>query len=60
MKPRDNYRYELVDGRQIVYVSRSNEPRDRLEQHARDGKEFTRMNVVGPAVSEDSARTLGG
>lgn len=55
MKPRDTYRYELKDGRQTVYFGISNGPKDRLEEHARDDKNFTRMNVVGPAVSEDSA-----
>jgi len=55
MRPRDTYRYELKDGVQIVQFGISNGPLDRMSEHVRDGKRFTHMNIVGPAVTRDSA-----
>ena len=52
---RDTYRYILRDGRKIVQFGITNGPRDRAEEHAADGKRFTAMTVVGPAVSRDAA-----
>jgi len=55
MKDRDTYRYVLRDGRKVVQYGISNGPEDRLQEHVGDGKRFTSMTVVGPAVTRDSA-----
>ncbi|MFZ0963164.1 MAG: GIY-YIG nuclease family protein [Terriglobia bacterium] len=55
MKPRNTYRYILRDGRQIVQFGITNGPLDRAGEHLNDGKRFTRMTVVGPSVTRDSA-----
>lgn len=55
MEDRDTHRYILRDGRKIVQFGITNAPPDRAEEHARDGKRFTSMTVVGPAVTRDSA-----
>ena len=55
MKLRDTYRYVLRDGRKIVQFGISNGPRDRLNEHENDGKRFTTMAVVGPAVTREAA-----
>jgi len=54
-KKRDHSRYELRDGHELVYVGISKDPDQRAKQHENDGKKFTSMNIVGPAVSKDSA-----
>lgn len=55
MKPRDTYRYELRDGRQLVQYGISERPDVRAYQHELDGKRFTGVTVVGPAVTRESA-----
>lgn len=55
MSHRNTHRYILRDGREIVQFGITNGPLDRAEQHARDGKRFTTMSVVSPAVTRDSA-----
>ncbi len=55
MKNRDTYRYVLREGRKVVQYGISNGPEDRLQEHVGDGKRFTSMTVVGPAVTRDSA-----
>lgn len=55
MKPRNTHRYILRDGRQIVQFGITNGPLDRAREHLGDGKRFTSMTVVGPAVTRDSA-----
>ena len=57
MKARDTHRYELRDGRKIVGFGISDDPERRAEEHSRDRKRFTSMNVVGPAVTRESAET---
>jgi len=54
MESRDTRRYVLRDGRQIVQFGVTSGPLDR-EEHLRDGKRFTSMTVVGPAVTRDTA-----
>lgn len=54
-KKRDHTRYELYDGNTKVYVGITNDPERREAEHANDGKDFTRMNIVGPKVSKDTA-----
>jgi hypothetical protein len=55
MKARNTHRYILRDGSQIVQYGISNGPVDRAREHLTDGKRFTTMTVVGPAVTRDSA-----
>ncbi len=53
---RDNYRYELRDGRKIVYFGITNDPQRRGYRHDNDGKRFTHMNILGPVVTKASAK----
>jgi len=55
MKPRDTFRYVLRDGRDIVQYGISDHPEVRAYNHELDGKRFTGMSVVGPAVTRESA-----
>jgi|GEM_PF-680046 len=52
---RDTYRYELKDGRNVVYRGITKDPDKRFDEHRQD-KRFTDMWIVGPAVSEKTAR----
>ena len=55
-KKRNHSRYELRDGHEVVYVGiTKQDPNQRAQQHTSDGKKFTSINVVGPAVTKDSA-----
>jgi hypothetical protein len=55
METRNTHRYVLRDGREIVQFGITNGPLDRAREHVGDGKRFTSMTVVGPAVTRDSA-----
>ncbi len=55
MAKRDNHRYELRDKGKIVYVGITDDPDRRQGEHKNEGKRFTSMNVVGPAVTQGSA-----
>ena len=54
-KSRNHYRYELRDQGKIVYVGETNNPERREEEHKNQGKRFGSINVIGPAVTRDSA-----
>jgi len=54
-KKRNYYRYELRDGRKIVYIGVTDDPSRREREHKSEGKRFTSMNIVGPAVTKGSA-----
>ncbi len=54
-KPRNYHRYELRDHGKIVYFGITDDPERREEEHKDEGKRFTTMNVVGPAVIKNSA-----
>lgn len=54
-KRRNTYRYELKDGRQVVYVGVTEDPERRVVQHREDGKRFSHLNVAGPRVKKESA-----
>lgn len=56
MKPRDTFRYVLRDGRDVVQYGISDHPEVRAYGHEIDGKRFTGMSVVGPAVTRESAQ----
>jgi len=52
---RDTHRYVLRDGREIVQFGITNGPLDRAREHDTDGKQFTTMTLVGPAVTRETA-----
>ena len=56
MAKRDHLRYELVDGRKVVYRGSTGDPNAREQEHRREGKKFTKLRVIGPAVTEDTAK----
>jgi hypothetical protein len=56
MKPRDTFRYVLRDGREVVQYGISDHPEARAYSHEINGKRFTGMSVVGPAVTRESAQ----
>ncbi len=53
--PRNYYRYRLVDGHKVVQYGITNDPERREEEHHDEGKRFSRLNTVGPAVTKDTA-----
>jgi predicted GIY-YIG superfamily endonuclease len=53
---RDTYRYKLKDGNRVVYIGITNEPERRVREHDSDGHKFCKMEIVGPKVSEDTAK----
>ena len=55
MKRRNYHRYELRDGRQLVYVGITNDLERRREEHKDEGKRFGSMLPVGPSVTKDTA-----
>jgi len=55
MKPRNSYRYVLREGRVVVQYGVTDHPGMRDYQHELQGKRYTRMSVVQPAVTRDSA-----
>ena len=55
MAVRNHYRYRLWDGRKIVYIGITHDPSRREIEHKGEGKSFTRIKSVGPAVTQQSA-----
>ena len=55
MKKRDHQRYNLKDGHKIVYKGITNNPERRAEQHKDEGKRFSHLQTIGPAVTKDAA-----
>lgn len=53
---RDFYNYELKRGHQVVYRGTTNDLERREGEHRRAGKDFTHMNKVGIAKTEQGAR----
>ena len=54
MSERDKYKYELKNGKKVVYVGITNSPDQRMQQHEKD-KDFSHMNVVGRKTTEEAA-----
>lgn len=54
-RTREHFRYELKDGRQVVYIGITNDPEAREQEHFDAGKRFSHLLVVGPAVTRDTA-----
>ncbi len=55
MSKRNYYRYNLKEGRKIVYKGITKNREQRLEQHKDNGKRFTNMQIVGPQVRKNTA-----
>ena len=53
---RDTYRYELKQGRKILQYGITDDPERREKEHRAKGKRFSHTLIVGPRVTEDSAR----
>jgi len=54
-KPRDTHVYHLFHGREKVYTGLSSDLERRTEDHHRAGKEFSRVEIDGPARTRASA-----
>lgn len=54
-KKRNYYRYELWDNKKLVYIGITDNPKRRLQEHKIEGKKFTRMKIVGRAVTKETA-----
>ena len=54
-RKRRYHRYELKQNRRVVYRGITEDPDRRATEHKQQGKRFTRMIIVGPAVSKESA-----
>lgn len=55
MVKRNTYRYELKDKQRIVYVGITDNLARRETEHEIEGKQFSKMNVVGPRVTRMTA-----
>lgn len=55
MTKRDHWRYELRNGHEIVYVGITYDPERREGEHRSKEKQFTKMDIIGPAVTKKTA-----
>ncbi len=55
VKKRNYYRYHLKDGKEIVQFGITNSPERREVEHKNERKKFTRLQVVGPSVTKETA-----
>jgi len=55
MTKRNYYRYNLRDGRKIVYKGITKNPEQRIEQHKDNNKRFTNIQIVGTRVGKYTA-----
>lgn len=55
MANRNYQRYELLQGRKVVYRGITNDLERRATEHSQD-KKFTNVRPVGPKVTEQTAR----
>ncbi len=53
---RTTYKYELYDGRTLVYVGITDRLKYREQEHIKGSKCFTRMVVIGRICTYESAR----
>ena len=54
-KKREYSRYHLKRGNKITYIGITNDPERREEQHRSEGKRFSHMRIIGPAVTKETA-----
>jgi hypothetical protein len=55
MGKRDTYRYRLLKDGKIVHSGITNNPPRREREHRRDGRQFDTLQIVGPAVTRETA-----
>lgn len=53
---RNHVRYELVQGREVVYRGITTDPRRREAEHRQQGKRFDQLRSIGPRVTEATAQ----
>jgi len=56
MTKRDTYRYRLKNGNKIIYIGITNALERRRGEHHDERMKFNKMEIVGPRVSEETAR----
>ena len=56
MRSRNHRRYELFKGNRLVYVGITNNHDRREQEHESEGKQFSRMDLVGPTVTKETAQ----
>ncbi len=54
-KKRDTYRYKIKDSNEILYFGITDDLKRRESEHISDGKQFSKIEKVGPAVTRESA-----
>ena len=52
---RDTQKYELLDGKKVVYVGITNDPESREVRHRQD-KNFDKMRIIGRASTRIGAK----
>ena len=52
----DTVNYVLKDGKKIVYFGSTNDPDRRMEEHKKEGKQFTQMIVLTRRMTKDGAK----
>lgn len=55
MSKRDTFKYELYNGKRLVYVGTTNDLNRRESEHRNDGMEFTSMRKIGNATTKEAA-----
>lgn len=55
-KKREFVLYELWQGKEKVYIGKTNDPHRRRLEHEAD-KRFTRMKIISPKLTEETAAT---
>lgn len=54
-KSRNYYRYELKQGPEVVYRGITKDPERREREHKEEGKRFSHIHPIKPAVTKDTA-----
>lgn len=55
MSKRDTNRYKLTQDGKVLQYGVTDNPERRKQEHKEDGKQFSRMEVVGPKVTRETA-----
>ena len=55
MSERDTYKYEIRNGRKLVYIGITNDMTRREQEHRAEGMDFTTMTQVGRKTTRDAA-----
>ena len=54
-KKRKYHRYELKQGKKVVYRGITKDPESRESQHKNKGKRFSHIHKIGPGVTKKTA-----